>query len=87
MYLHLGQNTVIPYGAVIGIFDLDVTTQSNQTRSFLTGAQKKGLVETVGDELPASFVLCQRDGKTRVYLSQISSATLGKRARANMLDT
>ena len=35
MYLHLGQSVVVPYGDIIGIFDLDNTTQSHLTRTFL----------------------------------------------------
>lgn len=81
MYLHLGQEAVVPHAAVIGVFDLELTSQSRVTKRFLARAQKEGLVESVSDELPASFILCHRDGKTRVYLSQISSATLGKRFR------
>lgn len=79
MYLHLGQNVVVPHKAVIGIFDLEVTSQSKVTREFLARVQKEGLVEEVSHEIPASFVLFHRDGKTRVFLSQISATTLGKR--------
>jgi len=79
MYLHLGQDTVVPNGAVIGIFNLDVVSQSARTRDFLARAEADGLVEAVSDELPVSFVLYGKDGKTRVYLSQISAATLGRR--------
>ena len=79
MYLHLGNDSAVPLTSVIGIFDLDRTSQSAKTRAFLTRAQKEGLIKTVNDELPSSFVLCQKDGKTSIYLSQISSLTLGKR--------
>jgi hypothetical protein len=79
MYLHLGQNAVTPVADIIGLFDLEKTSQSNVTKNFLTQAQKEGLVETTSDELPASFLLCQRDGKTKVYLSQITVTTLTKR--------
>jgi len=65
---------------------LEITSHSRQTRAFLSEAQKKGQVKAVIDELPASFVLCAMDGKTTVYLSPISAATLGKRARENILE-
>ena len=32
MYLHLGQSVVVPFRDVIGIFDLDTTTDSRAER-------------------------------------------------------
>lgn len=81
MYLHLGQSVVVPLGEVVGIFDLDNTTASHRTRAFLTRAEREGRVVNVSEELPRSFVLCRRaDGKSLVYLSQLSPATLARRA-------
>lgn len=79
MYLHLGASVVIPQRDVIGIFDLDNTTASRITRSFLEQAEKTGRVVSVGDDLPKSFVMCQNSGGVTVYLSQLSPATLLKR--------
>ena len=82
MYLHLGQNTVLANDEVIGIFDLETTTISKITRDFLTGCEKRHEVINVTEELPKSFVLCAcgRDREQRVYISQISTGTLEKRA-------
>ena len=77
MYLHLGNNYVIPEREIIGIFDMDNTTISKHTRYLLTRAEKEGRVATVTDDLPKSFVVC-RDG--RVYLCQISPSALAGRA-------
>ena len=82
MYLHLGQNVVVSESSVIGIFDLDNTTGSHITRKFLNEAEKNGIVISVSEELPKSFVLCDRNGKTEIYLSQLSSQTLYKRGTA-----
>ena len=79
MYLHMGQNTVTPYDSIIGIFDLDTTSHSKRTKAFLANAQKNGQVKTVTDDLPASFVLSYRDGKTTIYLSRLSSKALHER--------
>ena len=78
MYLHLGQDTVVRGDDIIGIFDLDNTTVSPHTRAFLKKQEQAGSVVTITDDLPKSFVLCGR-GEYRVYLSQISAATLKKR--------
>lgn len=82
MFLHLGQDTVITTDEIIGIFDLDTTTVSKVTRTFLSGMEKKGRVVNVSYELPKSFVLsCDKNtGEKIVYISQLSSVTLLKRA-------
>ena len=80
MYLYLGQDTVVNVSDVVGIFDIDNTTQSRATKQYLAGAQKKGWVVEVSPEIPKSFVVCEHAGKTAVYLSQISPATLKKRS-------
>lgn len=80
MYLYLGQETVITTGDIVGIFDIENASTSRATKKFLRTAQEKGWIVEVSPELPKSFVVCERGGETRVYLSQISPATLRKRA-------
>ncbi|MGN8896987.1 extracellular matrix regulator RemB [Flavonifractor sp. HCP28S3_F3] len=87
MYLHLGQSVVVPYRDVVGIFDLDNTSSSHLTRAFLERAEKEGRVVNVSDDLPRSFVLCtQERGNSTVYLSQLSAATLLRRAESNSFE-
>lgn len=78
MYLHLGQDTVVRGDEIVGIFDLDNTTVSPHTRLFLRNQEQAGNVITITDDLPKSFVLCGKS-EYKVYLSQISAATLKKR--------
>jgi len=80
MYLHLGQNIVVPESSVVGVFDLDNTTNSHITRKYLNHAEKEQRIVSVSDELPKSFIVCNEDNKTTVYLSQLSSQTLLKRS-------
>jgi len=86
MYLHLGQNEVVPAKTIIGIFDLDNTSQSKITRDYLAACEKSGQVVNVSEELPKSFVVCQEKGQKKVYISQLSSATLQKRALTYSLE-
>lgn len=81
VYLHLGQDTVVRTKDIIGIFDLDITTVSKHTRNFLTKGEKDGCVINVTYELPKSFILCKdkKKNKNKVYISQLSTATLLKR--------
>ena len=86
MYLHLGQNTVIPKSAIIGIFDMDNTTSSHITRKFLNNMEKSGRIINIADDIPKSFVLCDDMGNITVYLSQLSSQTLLKRSTSMSLE-
>ena len=76
MYLHLGEETVVRMKDIIGIFDIENTSIGKHTRDFLTASEKGGRVVTVSYEMPKSFVVCDE----KVYISQISAATLKKRA-------
>lgn len=81
MYLHLGNDVVVRKEEILGIFDLDNTSQSIVTRKYLSAAEKSGsVVNAAGQELPKSFVVCDRNGKQTVYLSQLNSSTLLKRS-------
>lgn len=84
MYLHLGQDVVVKLSDVVGIFDLEKTSISKHTKSFLALSTKKDIVKTVSYEMPKSFIVCRHieNGKSenKVYISQISCATLQKRA-------
>ena len=79
-YLHLGKGTLVREDEVLGIFDLDITSQSHLTRKFLSMADKAGQVVNAAEDIPKSFVLCGQKGETRVYLSQMACVTLLKRA-------
>jgi len=87
MYLHLGQNTIIPYNSIIGIFDLDITSQSKITRKFLASEEKAKRVVNVSEELPRSFIVCSEPQKSRTYISQLATSTLQKRVAANVIDS
>ena len=80
MYLHLGNEKIVKDEDIIGIFDLDTTTNSKNTKRFLNIAEKSGVLECVTDDLPKSFVVCKHGKDRKVYLSQISSVTLNKRS-------
>ena len=69
MYIHLGQEKVINSKDVIGIFDIENTTISKNTRIFLNKAEKKAQVVNVSYELPKSlqFVLIKIIIKQFIY--------------------
>lgn len=83
MYLHIGNNVTISDRNIIGIFDIDKTTVTGETRSFLSHSEQMNTTVTISDEMPKSFlVTCEnkREKKVqKVYISPISSTTLNDR--------
>jgi hypothetical protein len=79
MYLQLGKEKVIRKDSVIGVFDLDITSQSHITRKFLSGAEKLGLVVNTAEDIPNSFLICEEAGKTGVYLVQAGTQSIYKK--------
>ena len=79
MYLHIGQNEILPDRRVIGIFDLDTTSPGLITHEFLARAEKEGAVVDLSDDLPKSFIVTDFHIDT-VYVSQLSTAALKGRA-------
>ena len=80
MFLHLGRDVVVDEKSIISVFDMDTATSSRHTRAFLTAAEKAGQVQVITDELPRSAVVCMENGHQTVYISQLSSKTLLRRA-------
>ena len=86
MYLHLGNHVAVRKTDVVGVFDLDNTSQSALTRRYLAAAEKAGrVVNAAGLELPKSFVVCTDGERQTVYLSQLNSSTLLKRSETERL--
>ena len=79
MFLHLGENVVVPIKDIIGIFDLQNTMYSSDTIQFLRLAEEDGFVERITDEQPKSFIIAEVNNKSKIYFSPISSTTLTKR--------
>lgn len=78
-YLHLGKDTSIEITNIVGIFDLDTSTVSKHTRSFLSICEKENRIVNVSYELPKSYILYDFGGEYSVYLSPLNTATLIKR--------
>ena len=83
MFLSIGNDMAVRDRSIIGIFDLDNTTYSKHTRNFLDGAEAEGQVISVCEDIPRSFLLCDHPyHKQIIYLSQLNTATLQKRAES-----
>ena len=49
-YLHLGKGAVVRSDEIVGIFDLDITSQSHLTRKYLAACEKAGQVENAAED-------------------------------------
>ena len=80
-YLHIGQNLMLEDKRIIGIFDLDITSQSKITRTFLNQAEEEGIVISAIEDIPKSFVVCDNPYHRQiVYISQLNTSTLARRS-------
>ena len=87
MYLHLGQNEIVPDRRIIGIFDLDKCSYGKRTRDYLAAAEKEGVVLDVSGDIPKSFVVCDHPYHAQiVYLSQLNTSTLKNRAESQKFE-
>ena len=86
MYLNIGNDMSVRSSSIIGIFDLDNTSQSYRTRQFLERAEREGELNAVGEDIPKSIVVCAPPwGGQRVFLAQLAPATLRGRIEHNSL--
>ncbi|HCW03903.1 MAG TPA: DUF370 domain-containing protein [Clostridium sp.] len=79
MFLHLGENVVVPAKDIIAIFDMETSVYGSDTSQFLRLAEEDGFVEKITSKIPKSFVIAEVNKKSKIYLSPISSLTLSKR--------
>ena len=79
MFLHIGGEYIIKTKYIVGMFDMDNSTVSASTRNFLARAEKKGLVVYTTRELPRTFIIYKEKKFCRIYVTQLSCATLQKR--------
>ncbi|MGB9680398.1 MAG: extracellular matrix regulator RemB [Thermoanaerobacteraceae bacterium] len=81
MYINLGGNIVIPDKEIIAIFDISIASISESTVQFLKISEEEDFIVKVSDEKPKSFIITERDKRSIIYLSPISTFTLIKRTQ------
>lgn len=86
MFLHIGNEKVISKKNIVGIFDIEKTSVSKNTKDFLNNAGKQNRVNYVSFDMPKSFVVCLDENfNETVYISPISAATLIKRVSNDLI--
>ncbi len=85
MYLHAGSNYVVNTKEIIGIFDMDNTTVSRLGRNFLSRAQQNNEVINATEGLPLSYIVSNRKGESKIYISSFSPRVLSKRTKTSKI--
>lgn len=87
MYIAIDTNAVVRKEDIIGIFDLDTSSQSYRTRESIKHWERNGEILYLGDDLPCSMVICHKKGQEKqdVWFSPLSSAILKKRWQSGQI--
>lgn len=80
-YLNIGGGVLLRPADIVAVFDMDNATWSHVTRAALAAAEKRGEVINAAEDIPRTFIVCESDGERKIYLSQLSSAAIERRAR------
>lgn len=80
MYVHIGQDFIVPTKSILCIFDMDTATWSRHTRALVQRLAREGRTVELFDDLPRAGVLCASPLGEHLYLTGLSTATLQKRA-------
>lgn len=83
MYLHLGKETVVNTDDIIAMMDLESSSISKYSKEFLKISTEEGFVKNVSEEIPKSFIICEKDGQSVIYITNISTKALLGRVRKN----
>lgn len=76
MFLHLGEDVIVPKNSVIGIFDRDICFNSIVTKEFYEIMESEKTIFIIGTLEKIKTLILTNEG---LYLSPISSITLVKR--------
>lgn len=81
MYLHIGNDHMVMSDDVIGVFDIEATTVSRDTKDFLNAAAKRKCDVSCTDDIPRCFVVAfdREYLDEKVYVSRVSPSTIEKR--------
>ncbi|MDK2856685.1 MAG: extracellular matrix regulatory protein [Bacillota bacterium] len=81
MFLHIGEDVVVPAEDVIMILDLRTAGTAEATREFLEISRDEGFLVEIGQGEHKALVLTSERG----YLTPISSLTLAGRSKASLV--
>lgn len=78
-YLQLEKGESIDKKTVIGIFDIETASVSQDTKDMFKRKEAEHGVVSLCNDLPRSFILCDGEYSDTVYISGISTESIKKR--------
>jgi hypothetical protein len=81
--VHLGKNGTVQLKDIVGIFDLDSSTESEITKDFLKRSEKEYKITNLLYDLPKSFVVTTYGDMENIYMLSNSVETEIKRMGEN----
>lgn len=79
MYVHIGKDIIIESKNIIAIFDTQTLQKKNSLENICKNLKISDKIVDVSDNNPKSLIITNKSNKTKGYISNISSTTLGKR--------
>lgn len=81
VYVNIGNNRNIPVSGIVGVFDMDNSTQSPEMKKWLVDLQNRGQIINVAESLPKSIIYYDDGVRESVYFSPFSSSVILKRIK------
>ena len=79
MYLHIGKEYVINNKEVIAIFNLEYIKNTKEYKKMYEQLEKNKAIINISKNQEKTFILTEKDGDKRGYLTNIAASTIGKR--------
>ena len=86
MYVHIGNGAMVKDSEIIGVFDIERATVSQDTREYLRTAAPRKRDVSCTEEIPRSFVVTfdREILDERVYVSRVSPRTIAGRVKGKL---
>lgn len=75
-YINVGGICILPKDEVLGVFDLDTASTKTDTKRYLASMEQMKRLETVGSDIPKSFIVTSSGRKSKVYMTTLASSSL-----------
>ncbi len=79
MYLHIGKEYVINNNDIIGIFNLDYIKNTKEYKKMYELLDKEKAIINVSKTQEKTFILTEKNGIKKGFLTNIGASTIGKR--------
>ena len=85
MYVHIGKETIIPKNEIITILDLEKMLENKKLEDIFKELNLENNIINISEGTNKSLVLIKRKEEIKGYISNISSQTIAKRIKKDIL--